>query len=99
MNPLYKKAETANPTNYRSTSITTALSIKEKIYKAQMEDYLHAKNLLVKTQLGFREKYSTTDGPVYFTERIRKELNDKKLTRCDLLDLSKAFHSKIIPYY
>ena len=59
-----------------------------------MEDYLHAKNLLVKTQLGFREKYSTTDGPVYFTERIRKELNDKKLTRCALLDLSKAFHSK-----
>ena len=40
-----------------------------------------------------REKYSTVDALVYFTERVRKELNENKLTKCAFLDLSKAFHS------
>ena len=42
--PLYKKVKIDSPTKYRQNSITPALSkIFEKLYKALMEDYFHAR--------------------------------------------------------
>ena len=51
------------------------------------------KALLSKTQFGFRKKISTTDALVYFTEKIRCNENEKKITAAAFLDLSKAFYS------
>ena len=51
------------------------------------------KKLLTNRQFGFRRKNSTIDAIVYFTERVRNELNENKFTTCAFLDLSKVFDS------
>ena len=51
------------------------------------------KKLLTNRQFGFRRQYSTIDALVYFTERVRNELNENKFITCAFPDLSKAFDS------
>ena len=88
---LYKKGEPDNPTNYRPPLLHLS-KIFEKLYKAHMEDYLHATKLLINRQFGF-SKYFTVDALVYLTQRVRKELIENKFNTCAFRDLSKAFES------
>ena len=92
--PLYKKDDSDNPLNYRSTSLTPALSkVFEKLLKEQIEEYLHKTNIYNKTQFGFRKNYSTIDALIYLTETIRCKLDKKDRIAAVFLDLSKAFDS------
>ena len=92
--PLFKKDNPLDPKNYRPITITSSTSkIFEKILHAQINQYLSSKKLLSPLQFGFREKISTQDALIYFTETIRKHVdkNDSVYSVC--LDLSKAFDS------
>ena len=92
--PIYKNGGTEDPSNYRPTSIISALSkIFEKIIKDQIDDYIEKNHLHSPLQSGFRRGFSTTDAILYATEKIRLSLDNKKMVASALLELSKAFDS------
>ena len=92
--PLYKKDDPEEPNNYRPISITPCLSkIVETILRDQNCQYLHDNNLLSKNQYGFRNKYSTIDSLLFYTEFIRNETDINNFVTAAFLDLSKAFDS------
>ena len=92
--PIYKKEDPELPENYRSISITGALSkVFEKLLHNQINDYLISQKFLSNTQFGFRKSYSTIDAILYCTEAFRKAINNNKTVAFSLLDLSKAFDS------
>ena len=92
--PLYKKDDPLNPLNYRPITITSSLSKKfEKLLHKQINQYLSSNKLLSPLQFGFREKISTQDALIYFTESIRKHVDENDTIYSVCIDLSKAFDS------
>ena len=78
--PIYKKGDTEEPNNYRSISITSAISkIFERVIRNQMVEYLKKHNHLSPILFGFRGKFSTTDALLYATENIRSDINNNKV--------------------
>ena len=54
--PIYKKARTLNPGNYRPISLTShAIKIFEKVMRKNLVHYLEDNNLLSNNQHGFRK--------------------------------------------
>ena len=79
--------------NYRPITITSSLSeIFEKLLHKQINEYLSDK-LLSPLQFGFREKMSTQDALIYFTESIRKHVDENDTIYSVCIDLSKAVDS------
>ena len=92
--PLYKKDDPLNPLNYRLITITSSLSkIFEKLLHKQINKYLSPDKLLSPLQFGFREKISTQDALIYFTELIRKHVEENDTIYSVGIDLSEAFDS------
>ena len=92
--PLYEKDDPLNPLNYRPITITSSLSkIFEKRLHEQINQYLSSDKLLSPLQFGFREKISTQDAFSYFTESIRKHVDENDTIYSVCIDLSKAFNS------
>ena len=92
--PLYKKDDPLNSLNYIPITITSSLSkIFEKLLHKQINQYLSSDKLLSPLQFGFREKLSTQDALIYFTESIRKHVDKNDTIYSVCKDLSKAFDS------
>ena len=65
--------------------------ILEKAVHHGLKDFLENENLLTKCQHGFRKKHSTKTASILFSDTIRKEMDNGKLTGAVFVDLSKAF--------
>ena len=57
----------------------------------QLYTYLTSNDLLYESQYGFRKHHSTELAALEFTDRIKKEMDAKKIPFSIFLDLSKAF--------
>ena len=57
----------------------------------QLYDYLTSNGLLYESQYGFRKYHSTELAGLEFTDRIKQEMDVKKIPFSVFLDLSKAF--------
>jgi len=58
---------------------------------SQLVSYLESNNLLPDNQFEFRSKRSTELAVTYFTDIIRKEADNGRVTGAVFIDLSKAF--------
>jgi hypothetical protein len=89
--PLYKKGDPIEFSNYRPISLLTSFSkIIEKIIYKRLYSYLINNNILVKEQIGFREKLST-DTATYAFLNILFFSHKKNYVGGLFCDLQKAF--------
>lgn len=65
--------------------------VLEKVVYRQLMSHLEQNNLLSHFQYGFRRNRSTELAVTHFTDFIRKQAENGKLTGCVFIDLSKAF--------
>ena len=63
----------------------------ERVAFDQLYDYLISNGLLYESQYGFRKYHSTELAALEFTDRIKQEMDAKKIPFSVFLDLSKAF--------
>ena len=90
--PLYKKDDEKQFGNYRPISLLSSISkIFERVAFDQLYDYLSLHGLLFDSQYGFRKHHSTEMAALELTDRIRHEIDQKKILFSVFLDLSKAF--------
>ncbi|MEO0684105.1 MAG: reverse transcriptase family protein, partial [Cyanobacteria bacterium J06649_11] len=90
--PLFKSGSSSLPENFRPISVLPILSkILEKSVHFELKRFLENENLLTKHQHGFRKKHSTKTASILFSDKIRKEMDNVKLTGAVYVDLSKAF--------
>ena len=90
--PLFKKGNPHVFGNYRPISLLPSISkIFEKTVYKQLYDYLISNKLLYKSQYGFRHGHSTELASLELTDRIMKDLDNKRIPIAIFLDLSKAF--------
>jgi Notch-like protein len=76
--PLGKKGDKINMTNYRPISLLTVFSkVFEKAMHSRLNQHLHANNILVPEQHGFRKSISTEDAAFRLTDGVFKYLNQK----------------------
>jgi len=90
--PLFKKGDPTDCSNYRPVSLLTSFSkvIKKIIYK-RLYCYLIDNNVLVKEQMGFREKLSTDTAIYAFLDTVLTALDSKNYVGGLFCDLQKAF--------
>jgi hypothetical protein len=80
INPLYKKGETANTSNYRPISLLTSFfKIFEKIIYTRLICQINHNHVLVDEQFGFRTKSSMDLASYKLTNDVLTSLNDKLL--------------------
>ena len=107
INPVYKSGEHADVDNYRPISVLNIISkVVERIAYNQLTHYLETNNLLSENQFGFRCKRSTRHAVTKFTDHIRENMDESRVTGALFMDLRKAFdtvnHSCLLsklPYY
>jgi len=94
--PLFKKGDTAIPSNYKPISLLTAFSkVIEKALYNRLIDHLNINSLLNPQQFGFRRNLSTENAIFNLTHEILKALNNKMIVGSIFFDLEKAFDSTI----
>ena len=90
--PLNKKEDQRVFGNYRPISLLSSISkIFEKVAFKQILEYFTSNNLLLESQYGFRENHSTELSALKFIDRIKLEMDRKKIPFSIFLDLSRAF--------
>ena len=90
--PLFKSGSMVELENYRPISILPVLSkILERIVYKQLLSHLGNNGLLSSFQFGFRSKRCTELAVTYFTDIIRKEVDNRNILGAVFIDLSKAF--------
>ena len=78
--------------NYRPISLLSTLSkVFERVVFEQLYEYLHSKNLLYRSQYGFRKDHSTELASVELIDHICKEMDKGDTPFSIFSDLSKAF--------
>ena len=97
--PLYKKDDNKSFGNYRPISLLSPISkMFEWVAFNQLYDYLTSNGLLYESQYGFRKYNPTELAALEFLDRIRQEMDDKKIPFSIFLDLSKALIPLITQY-
>ena len=90
--PIYKKNDPNHLTNYRPISLLSSFSkILERTVHNRVSNFLHNKNLLNKSQYGFRKNHSTEQAILEIQNNIIENFKNNKITAGIFLDLSKAF--------
>ena len=90
--PLFKKDNDKIFGNYRPISLLSSISkVFEKVAFDQLYDYFTTQGLLFNSQYGFRRQHSTELAALEFVDKIRSEIDQKKIPFSVFLDLSKAF--------
>ena len=88
----YKKDDNKWFGNYRPISLLSSISKNfERVAFNQLYTYLTSNDLQYESQYGFRKHHSTELAALEFTDRIKKEMDAKKMPFSISLDLSKAF--------
>ena len=92
MIPSYKKEDQRVFGNCWPISLLSSISkIFEKVAFKQISEYFTCNNLLFNSQYGFRENNSTELAALEFVDRIKLEMDRKKIPFSIFMDLSKAF--------
>ena len=92
--PIPKQGNHELPNNNRPISLLPALSkVCERVAYNQGVTYLTTKERLTTKQSGNKKCFSTETSLIHTTDAFLKGIDDKKLTTCVLLDMSKAFDS------
>ena len=92
--PIPKQGNHELPNNNRPISLLPALSkVCERVAYNQFVTYLTTKERLTTKQSGNKKWFSTETSLIHTTDAFLKGIDDKKLTACVLLDMSKAFDS------
>jgi Reverse transcriptase (RNA-dependent DNA polymerase) len=82
----------SDPLSYRPISLTSCLSkIMERFINNRINWYLETKNLLQRTQAGFRPGRSTLDHIISQENDVATEFSKKLSTYAIFLDIAKAF--------
>jgi hypothetical protein len=90
--PLFKKGDPTDCSNYRPISLLTSFSkVIEKIIYKRLYCYLIDNNILVKEQMGFREKLSMDTATYVFLNMVLSSLDSKNYVGGLFCDLQKAF--------
>ena len=90
--PIFKKGDKDDLGNYRPISLLPIITkIFEKAIKNQIVKYLEKHEILNKYQYGFREKLSTSDAILRFTEHTLDCFENGRYSASLFCDLSKAF--------
>ena len=71
--------------------LSSISKIFEKVAFKHISEYFASDNLLFNSQCGFRENHSTELAALEFVDRIKLEIDRKKIPFSIFLDLSKAF--------
>ena len=92
--PLPEQGNHGLPINNRPISLLPALpEVCERVAYNQFVTYLTTKERLTTKQSGNKKWFSTETSLIHTTDAFLKGIDDKKLTACVLLDMSKAFDS------
>lgn len=90
--PVPKKGDRADPTNYRPIAITSILcKVMERVLNRKLLSYLESHDLLSDCQYGFRRGRSTGDLLVYVTHCWGEAIEKHGEALAVSLDISKAF--------
>ena len=90
--PIYKSGTQNIFDNYRPISALPVISkVFEKCVHAQITNHLESNKLLSENQFGFRKYLSTEIATAYFTDQIRKAMDNGYYVGAVYIDLSKAF--------
>ena len=90
--PVHKKGDHSNPSNYRPIALTSTISkVFESILNAHFMKHLEFHHLLSDHQYGFRKARSTGDLLSYLTHTWSSSLRDFGESHVVALDISKAF--------
>ena len=90
--PVPKKGDRSNPSNYRPIALTSTISkVFETLLNAHFLRHLESHSLLSDHQYGFRKARSTGDILSYLTHVWSSSLRDYGETFAIALDISKAF--------
>ena len=84
--PLFKKGEKTEITNYRPISLLYSFSkIIEKIIYKRLISYLTENNILANEQFGFRKNSTTNRGTYALLNNIQLSLDKKRVCRRHIL--------------
>ena len=90
--PVPKKGDRSNPSNYRPIALISCLSkVFESILNKKILKHLSLHNLLSDRQYGFRQGRSTGDLLAFLTKSWSSSFRDFGETFAVALDISKAF--------
>ena len=90
--PLFKSGDRSLFTNYRPVSVLPAFSkIFERAIYNRLLSYLDKHKVLSNSQFGFRKNHSTEYALTLFYEKISSAFDNKEISVCIFIDLSKAF--------
>ena len=80
--------------NYRPISVLPVASkILERAVQIQLLQHIDKSSQLSPFQCGFRKNHSTQDAVTYFTDCIRKDIDEGCVTAAVFVDFRKAFDS------
>ena len=90
--PLFKKGNRSIAANYRPVSLTSHLiKMFERVFRAKLDDYIEAQNIINDDQHGFRTGRSCLTQLLHHVEDILNDLNADVNADILYLDFSKAF--------
>jgi len=90
--PVPKKGDHSNPSNYRPIALTCIISkVFESLLNSHFLEHLKSHDLLSDRQYGFRQRRSTGDILAHLTNLWASSLNDRGESCVVALDISKAF--------
>ena len=85
--PIFKSGNANEFDNYRPISVLPVFSnILERIVHNQLYKYLENNKLLSSQQFGFRRNRSTFSTVVYFTDKVRKNMDRGQFTGALFID-------------
>ena len=104
INPVFKKSDKSNPSNYRPISLTSlCCKLMEHILCYNIMNYLESNHILNNYQYGFRSSHSCQAQLISIIEELQLALDCHHQVDLLMLDFSKAFdtvpHQHLLKYY